>query len=66
MLSFCLHNNGPTVIRYPRGSGEGVQLDPDFRGLKLGEGELLQAGKDVLLLPIGNRVYPALKAVELV
>ncbi len=64
MLSFCLHNNGPTVIRYPRGSGEGVQLDPDFRGLKLGEGELLQAGKDVLLLPIGNRVYPALKAAE--
>ncbi len=64
MLSFCLHHNGPTVIRYPRGSGEGVSLDPDFCGLAFGEGELLRPGKDVLLLPIGNRVYPALKAAE--
>jgi len=64
MLSFCLHNNGPTVIRYPRGSGEGVPLDPDFVGLTSGEGELLRSGNDVLLLPIGNRVYPALRAAE--
>ena len=64
MLSFCLHNNGPTVIRYPRGSGEGVPLDPDFVGLTSGEGELLRSGNDVLLLPIGNRVYPALSAAK--
>ncbi|MGE4403863.1 MAG: transketolase C-terminal domain-containing protein, partial [Desulfobulbus sp.] len=64
MLSFCLHHDGPVVIRYPRGSGEGVALEPDFCGLTLGEGELLRPGSDILLLPIGNRVTPALKAAE--
>ena len=64
MLSFCLHHDGPTVIRYPRGSGDGVPLDPDFCGLNLGEGELLREGSDILLLPIGNRVTPAIKAAE--
>nr|WP_321466830.1 1-deoxy-D-xylulose-5-phosphate synthase [uncultured Desulfobulbus sp.] len=64
MLSFCLHHNGPTVVRYPRGSGEGIPLDPDFTGFHLGEGELLRPGTDLLLLPIGNRVAPALQAAE--
>lgn len=64
MLSFCLHHDGPMVIRYPRGSGEGVPLDPDFCGLSLGEGEVLRPGTDVLLLPIGNRVTPALAAAD--
>ncbi|MGD9950098.1 MAG: 1-deoxy-D-xylulose-5-phosphate synthase [Desulfobulbus sp.] len=64
MLSFCLHHDGPVVIRYPRGSGEGIPLDPDFCGLSLGKGELLRKGKDVLLLPVGNRVSSALKAAE--
>jgi len=62
MLHTALHHNGPVVLRYPRGSGEGVALEPDFRNLAIGKGELLRKGKDVLLLPIGNRVYPALAA----
>jgi 1-deoxy-D-xylulose-5-phosphate synthase len=60
----CLHHDGPVVIRYPRGSGEGVALEADFTQLISGQGELLRQGTDVLLLPIGNRVAPALQAAS--
>ena len=55
---------GPAAIRYPRGSGEDVDLDQELKALEPGKGELLREGKDILLLPIGNRVYPALRAAE--
>jgi 1-deoxy-D-xylulose-5-phosphate synthase len=64
MLHFCLGHNGPVVIRYPRGSGEGVSMKPEFVPLTLGRGELLRQGTDVLLLPIGNRVTAALNAAS--
>lgn len=64
MLYTALSHNGPVVLRYPRGSGQGVPLDPDFQRLIPGKGELLREGRDVLLLPVGNRVYPALEAAS--
>jgi 1-deoxy-D-xylulose-5-phosphate synthase len=64
MLYTALSHNGPVVLRYPRGSGQGVPLDPDFEKLVPGKGELLREGRDVLLLPVGNRVYPALEAAS--
>jgi 1-deoxy-D-xylulose-5-phosphate synthase len=62
MLFTALHHSGPVVLRYPRGSGEGVALEAVFQKLDVGKGELLREGGDVLLLPVGNRVYPALAA----
>ena len=62
MLFTALHHSGPVVLRYPRGSGEGVALEATFQKLEIGKGELLREGGDVLLLPVGNRVYPALAA----
>ncbi len=62
MLYTALNQNGPVVLRYPRGSGEGVPLDLSCHNLAIGKGELLREGTDVLLLPVGNRVYPALVA----
>lgn len=59
MLFTALQHDGPVVFRYPRGSGEGVALDATFEPLTIGQGELLKEGKDALLLPVGNRVYPA-------
>ncbi|MCI5130846.1 MAG: 1-deoxy-D-xylulose-5-phosphate synthase, partial [Candidatus Electrothrix sp. EH2] len=64
MLYTSLNNDGPCVIRYPRGGGEGVPLNEEVREISIGKGELLREGKDVLLLPVGNRVYPALVAAQ--
>ncbi|MFQ6043140.1 MAG: 1-deoxy-D-xylulose-5-phosphate synthase [Candidatus Poribacteria bacterium] len=58
------YNDGPIALRYPRGSGEGVPLSEKFESLKIGRSELLKEGADVLLLAIGNRVYPALEAAR--
>ena len=64
MLYTSITGDGPCAIRYPRGSGEDVSMDDTFTSLPLGRAELLRAGNDVLLLPVGNRVYPALEAAE--
>jgi 1-deoxy-D-xylulose-5-phosphate synthase len=64
MLHTAITLPGPAAIRYPRGAGEDVELDQTLTNLELGKGELLREGKDILLLPVGNRVYPALRAAE--
>lgn len=64
MLYTCIEHNGPAAVRYPRGKGEGVPLASKLEKLPIGKGELLREGGDVLLLPIGNRVYTALEAAE--
>jgi 1-deoxy-D-xylulose-5-phosphate synthase len=62
-LKTALTLNKPVAIRYPRGKGVGVEINK-FKSYKLGTGEWLKKGKDVNILAIGNRVYPALEAAK--
>jgi 1-deoxy-D-xylulose-5-phosphate synthase len=62
MLHTAILYQGPAAVRYPRGSGVGVKLSSTLEDLEIGKGELLKSGTDILLLPVGNRVYPALEA----
>ena len=62
MLHTAILYKGPAAIRYPRGSGTGAELSSTLEELPIGKGEVLKSGTDVLLLPVGNRVYPALEA----
>ncbi len=64
MLHTAINLPSPAAIRYPRGAGEDVVMDTELINLEIGKGELLREGKDILLLPIGNRVYPAMRAAE--
>ena len=64
MLYSALRYSGPVAIRYPRSSGEGVDLDWDFKEIPFGKAELLKDGKDVTVIAIGNTVYQALKVAE--
>ena len=64
MLYTASLHDGPVVIRYPRGNGEGVPFDLNFMAQPHGKGEVLKPGQDVLLLPVGNRVYPAMEAAK--
>ncbi|MGW8161680.1 MAG: 1-deoxy-D-xylulose-5-phosphate synthase [Desulfobulbales bacterium] len=64
MLYTAIHHNGPVAVRYPRGKGEGVELSDTLLEIPIGKGEVLCEGTDILLLPIGNRVYPALEAAR--
>ncbi len=64
MLYTAVHHKGPAAVRYPRGAGHGVALDKNLLKLDIGKGELLRPGNDLLLLPVGNRVLPAIEAAK--
>lgn len=65
MLYTAVNSNRPTVVRYPRGDSSGVGLEQTMTEITLGRGEVLQEGKDLLIIAVGSRVYPALRAAEL-
>ncbi len=65
MLFSSLRYGAPTAIRYPRGSGLGVEIEKDFREIKVGSWEILRTGADAALLATGSCVAPALAAAEL-
>jgi 1-deoxy-D-xylulose-5-phosphate synthase len=69
MLYTALYMDGPVALRYPRGSGYGVALDPGFEMLPIGKAELLASDDEVAaaecaVLGYGNMVYPAADAVR--
>ena len=64
MLKTAIEHPGPVSMRYPRGSGVGVELDLELKALPIGKAEVLQEGKELLLLAIGSPVYAAFEAAR--
>lgn len=64
MLKTALSLNAPVALRYPRGTGYGVELDQELKLLPIGTGELLREGSDLTIVAIGSTVMPALQAAE--
>ncbi len=62
MLLTALSHGGPVAVRYPRGIGEGVELDSEIVPLAIGRAEVLTEGDDVLILAVGSSVGDALRA----
>lgn len=62
MLNLALSYNGPCAIRYPRGktfySGKDLLV-------KHRKAEVLVEGHDIAIIGVGNTVYPAIKASEM-
>ena len=65
LLKTAVDWNGPVSIRYPRGEGIGIPFPDELVPIPIGKAELLKDGIDVLLLPIGSMVYPAIEAAEI-
>jgi len=65
MLKTALLIDGPAAVRYPRGSGLGVELDEELQVLPVGRGEVLREGPDVALVALGSMVEAALRAAAL-
>lgn len=64
MLYTALSHPGPVAIRYPRGKAMGVPIDPDYQIIPMGQAEILKEGKDLVIVALGNTVYPALEAAR--
>lgn len=61
MLKTAVDYDGPIAIRYPRGSGLGVEIAEEPTCLPIGKAEVLCEGKDVCFWAIGTMVDTALK-----
>ncbi|MBO7312113.1 MAG: 1-deoxy-D-xylulose-5-phosphate synthase [Alistipes sp.] len=65
MMYTASKSDHPTVIRYPRGIGEGVEWrDTEFTTIEEGRGEKLRDGEDVAIVAVGTMANVALRAAE--
>jgi 1-deoxy-D-xylulose-5-phosphate synthase len=64
MLKTAIDHPGPAAVRYPRGNGFGVSLDPDMKTIPIGEAELLRDGDQVAVLALGTLAHVALEAAH--
>jgi 1-deoxy-D-xylulose-5-phosphate synthase len=62
MLYTAFTLNTPTAVRYPRGSGPGVEVAKEMTALPVGKGEVRREGKRVAILAFGSMLAPALAA----
>ena len=62
MLRTAVEYEGPAAIRYPRGAGFGVPMDPEIKALPVGEAELLRDGDDAVIVAYGTLVHLAEEA----
>ena len=65
MLLTAIEHPGPAAIRYPRGSGLGVDISAPPKKIEIGRSETLRSGKDVALVAYGSMVQAAVEAAEL-
>ena len=67
MYTAYVAQDGPFVIRYPRGKGEKTDWRTPLEVLPIGKGRKLRVGKDLAVLsigPIGNEVAKAIDRAE--
>jgi 1-deoxy-D-xylulose-5-phosphate synthase len=64
MLTTGHHFDGPTAVRYPRGSGPGAEVPDSLEPLPIGKGEICRRGKEIALLVFGPLLAPALEVAE--
>lgn len=62
MLVTAVRHNGPVAIRYPRGTGEGVQIENTPESMEIGKAQVVSEGDDLLIIAIGKSVAEAVKA----
>lgn len=64
MLTTGYLHNGPAAVRYPRGTGPGVAIDPELKPLPIGKGVITRQGSRVAILCFGTLHANALLAAE--
>jgi 1-deoxy-D-xylulose-5-phosphate synthase len=62
MLYTAYCHEGPSAVRYPRGSGVGAEVAKAFTRLPFGKGLVRRTGQRIAFLAFGSMVHPALVA----
>jgi 1-deoxy-D-xylulose-5-phosphate synthase len=58
------YDDGPIALRFPRGNGYGVPLDPELKTIPIGSWEVLKQGKDAAILTFGTTIPMSLEAAN--
>ena len=61
MLKTSIYHPGPSALRYPRGSGLGVEMDEEIKQIEIGKGEVIKDGEDLAIIAFGAMVDPSMK-----
>jgi 1-deoxy-D-xylulose-5-phosphate synthase len=64
LLTTAYQQDHCVAVRYPRGAGVGVPMQPGLQALPFGKGEVRREGKRIAILAFGTLLYPALQAGE--
>ena len=64
MLVSAYSHTGPSAVRYPRGEGTGVRIEPQLLGLEIGKGHIVREGEETAILNFGVLLTEAEKAGE--
>ena len=64
LLQTAYEYKGPALVRYPRGSGPGVQVSGELDTVPLGKGVLSRRGRRVAILAFGSMLGNALEVGE--
>src|SRR3990172_1729213 len=64
MIKTAVEHPGPSAVRYPRGTGCGVPMDQELKGLPVGKAELIKDGSEAAIIAIGNMVCPSIEAAK--
>jgi 1-deoxy-D-xylulose-5-phosphate synthase len=65
MFTAVEYTNGPTFIRYPRGSGVGAPLDTPYKKIKIGVPEVVREGNGIAVVSIGDCLGRAVKVCDI-
>jgi len=65
MLKTSIYHPGPSALRYPRGSGLGVEMDEEIKQIEIGKGEVIKDGKDLAIIAFGAMVDPSMKTAAM-
>jgi 1-deoxy-D-xylulose-5-phosphate synthase len=64
LLTTAYQQDHCVAVRYPRGAGVGVSVQPGLQALPFGKGEVRREGKRIAILAFGTLLYPALQSGE--
>ena len=62
MLTTGYEYEGPSAVRYPRGTGPGVSIDKSLKPIAIGQAQTIRQGERIALLAFGSMVAPAIEA----
>ncbi|MBC6413848.1 MAG: 1-deoxy-D-xylulose-5-phosphate synthase [Chromatiales bacterium] len=64
MLTTAYQYNGPSAVRYPRGSGPGVLPDNSLVPLPIAKAEVIKRGKEIAILGFGSPTNAAVEVAD--